>query len=259
MNPLDYRPPVWLLVDANNQIVTTAYGFRGNALAAPAVVNDRLAQLVDRFQPSKTIIAFDSGETFRHQLLPTYKSGRTRLPDIDKAIASAKRLFKKSGYTVFVAPGFEADDILATCAKDATEAGCRAVIYSADKDLHQCIVAGEVSQLTRAAAKPNGAFEFSWKTATDLFVSNQVTPAQWVDFKCLVGDPSDKIEGVDLIGAQTAGRLLSDCGSIDGFYKNPFLAALSDRQRVNLINAKPRMDLLRTLCTLRRDVPLEAA
>lgn len=259
MNPEDYRPPLWLLVDGNNQIVTTAYGFRGNCEVVPSIVRDRLAKLVERFKPVKTIVAFDSGETFRHKLLPSYKSGRTKLPGIDQAITTAKRLFKKAGYTVAIAPGFEADDILATCAKDANEAGCRAVIYSADKDLHQCIVAGEVSQLIRAAIKPSGSFEFGWKTATDLFVSHQVTPQQWVDYKCLVGDPSDKIEGVDAIGAQTAGRILATCGSIDGFYKSPFAASLSDRQRVNLINAKPRMPLLKTLCTLRRAVPLEVA
>jgi 5'-3' exonuclease len=258
MNPLDYAPPVHLIVDGNNQIVTAAYGARGNASAAPAMVRERLAKMVDRLNPESVIVAFDSGECFRHEILPSYKSDRTRLAGIDVAIATAKKQLKKAGYQILVAPGFEADDIIATCAKDAVEAGAKAIMYSADKDLHQCILEGKINQCRKCEVKDNDALEFTWRTSKGLFVEFGVYPSQWVDWKCMVGDPTDKIPGVDHVGRETAARLLAACGSLDGFYANPWKAALSDRQHHAMINAKDRIPMLRELCTLRRDVVWEA-
>lgn len=252
------KPPTWLLLDGNNGVVTDAFA-TGVDRAAAQYVN-RVVDLIDHFKASTTIACWDSPTCFRRELLDTYKAGRKRLPGVDGAIAEAKELLQRAGIWSVNVDGFEADDLIATYTKIGRADGARVVIYSRDRDLHQLISEGEVCQLLQAKRRSNsathGAFEFVWRNEEGLRVNFEVTPSQWVDFKCLTGDPSDSIRGVDGIGEQIAGRLLKACGSLDKFYSNPFQYALTDKKRAALLNAKNRIPLLRQLCTLRSDVPL---
>lgn len=254
-------PPIWLIVDGTNAVYRDLFG--GGPARAADTFSRRLQEMIAWWKPACVITAWDCGPSFRHDLFPGYKADRSRPEGIEQAIAEAKAKCIDVGVGVMSVAGFEADDLLATLADAGRADGCRVVIYSSDKDLHQCIVNGEVCQLIGCKrVKKTGAtnqtnhLEFTWRSAKDLQVEFGVTPEQWVDYKCLVGDPSDKIDGVKGIGPQAAGRLLSSCGSIDGFYHNMFKAAVTTGQRAALMNAKSRMPLLKQLCTLRRDVPL---
>ncbi len=249
--------PIWLLIDGNNQVVTTAHGARGDCEAAPRYVFNRIERLVNFINPLNVITAWDTGRTFRHDLLPGYKAGRSRLDGIDTAIQTTKRMLEDAGHRNFVSEGFEADDIIATCCKDALEAGCNAVIYSADADLHQLLVRDHVSQLLHAKFDRRDGDELQWITATKLFEKYGITPSQWVDYRCLVGDESDKVKGVPTIGPKTAGDILAACGTLNRFYEEPFRAPITERQHSKMMNAKDHIDLLRQIFTLIRDVPIE--
>lgn len=252
------KPPIWLLIDGNNSIHVDAYG--AGVERAASTFDRRLEEMIDHWQPAAVITAWDSGPSFRASIFPGYKAGRSKLPGIDGAIALARGNCLRRGVGVITAQGYEADDILATLAMEALAAGCRAVIYSQDKDLHQCIQDGEVLMLLKVKrvtkTQRTNHLEFTWRNAKDLRVQYGVSAQQWVDYRCMVGDPSDKIQGVAGVGHETAARLLQSCGTLDGFYAAPFKAALSDRQHAAMINAKPRIDTLRKLYTLCRDVPL---
>lgn len=248
------KPPLWILIDATNAIHRDAYGC-GVANAA-ATLGRRIATMDQMWQPSAIVAAFDSDvPTFRHEIHPQYKAGRKRLEGIDDAIAAAKDELGRRNIACMTAPGFEADDIIATIAEVVREDGGQVLIYSADKDLHQLLVMGEVTQLL-GVKRHADSLSCQWMTACLLQSRYKVRPDQWVDWKVLVGDPSDNIAGVRGIGPETASNLLMACGSLDGFYKRPFAAPLSDRQRVAAINAKPWIPKARQLCTLRTDATL---
>ncbi len=204
--------------------------------------------LREQFKPTYVVAAWDSPTCFRHQLTDSYKAGRKKLPGIDKALAEAKARCVDMCIGSIAVDDFEADDIIATLVDAGLQDGARVVIISRDRDLHQCLREGEVTQLIKATrVKKDGknSFDFAWRNSDSLRVEFLVTPDQWVDFKCLVGDPSDAISGVDGIGEQLAGRLLKECGTLDRFYENPFGYKMTDRKRISLMNAKPRIPLLK--------------
>lgn len=228
--------PIWLIIDGNNQVHTTAHGTRGDCKATPRYVASRIEKLVEWICPTNVITAWDSGRSFRNDLLPTYKSGRTKLPGIDQAIRTTQRMIQDAGHRVFKSEGFEADDIIATVVKDALETGANAVIYSADKDLHQLLVRDHVSQLLHASFRDKH-LTFDWLTAHDLFADTGVTPSQWVEYRCLTGDESDNVKGVPLIGPKTAAQILAACQTLDQFYADPFRAPINKRQHSKMIAA----------------------
>lgn len=246
----------WLLVDGTNTVYRDFYG--GGADQAASMFIRRLTQLIDQFNPSVVVTAWDSGGSFRNSLYPAYKAGRTKPEGIEAALMQAKEQCGLKSIGMLSVEGFEADDILATLTVEAMYAGANAVLYSNDKDLHQLIDAGRVCQLLKVKRLPGpgNRIEMHWQNAASLFEAFGVRPDQWCDWKCLVGDDSDNIEGVCNIGPVTAKKILQVCGSIDRFYERPFAVNLSKSQHAAMINAKNEIPLLRELVTLRRDVPL---
>lgn len=248
------KPPLWILIDATNAIHRDAHA-AGVTVAAKQVVK-RVKLMIDTLQPACVIACFDPpGPTWRHRLEPTYKAGRARKEGVDQALLQARDEFFQAGIFAAECEGYEADDMIATLVDHAIANGRRAVIYSADQDLHQLLREGEVTQMTHCNRR-FGKLEMGFVTSADLINKKGVWPNQWVDYKCLVGDTSDNLPGVAGIGPETAAKLLSSSGSIDDFYRNPHKAAITLKARTLILNAKPRIALLRDLFTLRRDVPL---
>lgn len=252
MNP--GHPPIWLIIDATNAIHRDAHA-AGVTVAAKQVVK-RVNLMIETMQPAVVVACFDpAGPTWRHQIEPTYKAGRSRKEGIDDSLIRARDEFRDAGIMAAECDGYEADDMIATLVDQALSDGCRAVMYSADKDLHQLIREGEVNQLTQCH-KRWGKLETEFVTAADLVKRTGIRPDQWVDYKCLVGDSSDKLPGVAGIGEKTAVNLLQSCGTIDAFFRNPHQANVTLKARTLVMNARKRITHLRNLFTLRRDVPL---
>jgi DNA polymerase-1 len=250
------KPPLWLLVDGNNVVQADAHAPNVGVAKAAATLNRRLELLNAKWSTAFAIAVWDcDSPTFRHRLFAEYKQGRKRLVGIDRAIDECKEIFREHAFANMDAPGFEADDLLATLRDEAISDGARVVIYSSDRDLHQLLAEGETS-IVKKVRRTGDELSFEFLTAAGLLEKYKVRPDQWVDFKILTGDPSDGIPGIDHIGAVTAGNLLATCGSLDAFFANPFKAPLSDRQRAKIMNAKSRLPMLRGLCQLRHDVPL---
>ena len=189
-----------------------------------------------------------------YRIASDYKAGRERLPGIDQAIDEAKAEACEHVGLLSVSD-YEADDIAATLTRKGLEAGARVVLYSSDKDLHGLLVADHVTQLTQIKRTRDDVKLF-WRTAADVFGEFGVTPEQWRDFKTMVGDKSDNVAGVRKVGPEYAARVLSQCGSLDGFYENPFACNVPNGIRTALFNARPTIDTTRRLVTLRKDVPI---
>lgn len=247
-------PPLWLLIDGQNIVHADAYGCGLDR--APDYLAERLRLLEERFAPSYTITLWDSdGPTFRHRLFAGYKAGRKRLEGIGEAIAAAKEVCRARNIATLSSPGFEADDLIATIGAEATRDGGQVLIYSTDRDLHQLIRAGSVKQLKKVR-RDRGILTFEMLNADRLRDLYGVTPQQWVDFKTLTGDASDGIPGVERIGPKTAAEILRTCGTLAEFYRTPFKAPLSPKQRAAMLRAQPTIAQTQKLCRLRTDAPL---
>lgn len=180
-----------------------------------------LLDTLEAEKPEYVAIAFDMGEpTFRHEADETYKAGRPETPeDFIPDIQNLQELLVGLNVPVLTAPGYEADDIIGTLSRRATQAGWRIKILSGDRDLFQLIDPNEQTTILylsttfgRGTPPPK---EFGIEQVKDKL---GVLPNQVVDYKALCGDPSDNIPGVKGIGEKTAVSLLSTYGSLENIY-----------------------------------------
>lgn len=254
------KPPIWLLVDGNNQVVTDAHGV--GVMGAAATLTRRLQLLINWWEPACVITCWDSKHSWRKDFHPIYKAGRIKLEGIENAIAAARDDIHAMGLGVMEVDGFEADDLIATLADQARADSCRAVIMSRDKDLHQCLIDGEVCQLLKAVRVQtsnarSGRIELHWRSCKDIRVEYGVEASQWIDYQCLVGQTGDNIRGVHGVGPKTAAQLLSRFRSLEEFFHDPWRSGLAARQIAAVMNDRSYLTkIAKPLCTLRRDVPL---
>ncbi|MDQ7008248.1 MAG: DNA polymerase I [Acidobacteriota bacterium] len=166
-------------------------------------------KLLRERRPEHFAVAFDlEGPTHRDLVFAEYKANRAEPPeDLVPQFDLARRACEVMGWPVLTAEGFEADDVIATLARQATERGMKVVIVTADKDLYQ-LVDGDVVVLNPAKEDrildPAGVEEVFG-----------VPPSRVVDVLALVGDKVDNVPGVPGIGDKGARRLLERYGSLD--------------------------------------------
>lgn len=250
----------WALIDGNSWFAADWYA---NQTHCATTFINRLRTLLDQFEFGRVAVCWDSPRSFRKDLMQEYKGHRSDKPrEYYDALQAVKQMVAQEGIDSLEVPTFESDDCLATLAQIAVDEGVRAVIISADKDLHQCLVVDQVSQVISWARvpAPGGQFKSRLQLVTVTARSMQqrygVWPHQWVDYRVIVGDPSDGIIGCKGVGPDAAVKVLQACGELERFYASPFSAAISDSKRNLLIKHRPQVDRLRSLLTLRRDVPV---
>lgn len=256
------KPPLALLIDGNN--LAMPYLHTVGADRVRSSVERIVDAMVRKWSPAEAIACFDPpGRTWRHDLMDGYKAGRPRHPDADRAIDAAKIAMADGDVTVEEYAGFEADDAIATHTAAAVRDGMQVVIVSGDKDLHQCLSDGEVAQAVDVK-RDGDRVGVKWVNAAEVVRKYGVRPGQWVDYRVMVGDPSDGIRGIEGIGPVAAAAVLSAFGSLGAFYgdawkvQTSLTEAAERRVRTKLFNAKPHVPALRELLTLRRDVPIGA-
>jgi DNA polymerase-1 len=173
----------------------------------------RVEALIRDFQPQRLGVAFDSKEkTFRHHMYEPYKAKRLAPPEeLIQQIPLVKEYLDLRGVHMFESPGFEADDIIATCAKIESQKGNDVLIFTADKDLFQLV--GEHVSIYHPKLKE----KLDVQGVKEHF---GVSPQQIVDYLSLTGDSSDNIPGVPGIGEKTALKIIEKFGSLDHLLDN---------------------------------------
>jgi len=163
--------------------------------------------------PTHMAVVWDGGlSSDRMQLHSDYKSQRPPMPDdLDEQIDGLMEYLPCAGVASIQQDGVEADDLIATVAVKAAEAGSRVVIASSDKDFFQ-LVSANVGLFNPADKSDTvwGASKVEEKTG--------VKPEQVVDWLSLTGDAVDNIPGVPGVGGKTAAGLLARFGSVDGLF-----------------------------------------
>jgi DNA polymerase-1 len=203
-----YREAKPLTVSKTGEVVSAVYGFASMLLK---VLND--------LKPTHFAIAFDKkGPTFRHEMFTDYKAHRPPTPDdLISQMVRVKELVKSFNIPIFEIDKFEADDVLGTLSRQASQAGIETIIVTGDADTMQ-LVSPKVKVLY-----PKSGSTFS---DTKLFDAEAVTekfgvgPEHVADYKAMVGDPSDNIPGIRGIGEKTAVKLIRQFGGVEDVYQH---------------------------------------
>lgn len=166
-------------------------------------------------QPDYMVVCFDAGgETFRHQENETYKDGRAETPDdFYGQIPRVFSLVEAFGLRQVSNPQYEADDFLCAYAKVGEQAGMKVTIVTGDRDAFQL-----ASTQTKIAIPHSGYLKAEYLGPAEIEAKYGVRPDQIVDYKGLVGDPSDNLPGVNGIGPVSAAKLLQEYQTLDGIY-----------------------------------------
>ena len=207
-------------------------------------------QLLEKHKPSHVACVFDRPEpTFRHELYPEYKANRAEMPeDLRPQIPLIRQLIEALDIPIVELAGFEADDVMATLARESALHGLPAVIVSPDKDLLQLVDDEKKIQVLNTK---DGEV---WHDRAGVRERMGVWPEQVVDYLTILGDASDNVKGVPGIGEKGASQLLETYGSLDAI-----LAAkdqLKPRQRAGLDEAAPWLELTKRLVTVVTDLEL---
>jgi DNA polymerase-1 len=175
-----------------------------------------LLRLLEQEMPEYLAISFDTGRTFRDDLFPEYKATRDKMPDdLRFQIDRIRQLIDAFGIPILEADGFEADDVLGTVARQAAEQGVRVFILTGDRDLLQ--LADENILIRLAGRKLSEAVDYD---PVEVEARFGIAPSQLIDYKALIGDPSDNIPGVRGVGKKTAVKLLLEYKTLDGIFAN---------------------------------------
>jgi DNA polymerase I len=193
------------LTTSSGQVVNAVYGFL-----------NIIEKMREQYAPDFMAVAWDlPGATFRHEAYAEYKGTREKKADeLYEQIDVIKDALDVYGIPSLSAEGYEADDVIATLAKKYAKDDVSVKILSGDMDLLQ-LVDGAV----RVIAFKKGiseTVEYDKKAVQDRY---GLDPKQMVDFKALMGDPSDNIPGIEGIGKKTAATLLQEHGSINNLLR----------------------------------------
>jgi DNA polymerase-1 len=166
---------------------TTSSGQPTNALYG---FTSMLLNLLRDLSPTHIAVAFDvSRKTFRTEKFPEYKATRSKTPDEFRSQMDLLReIIDALGITHIERAGYEADDVIATLAKQAVEQGFDVEICSGDRDSFQL-----VSPNITVLYPKKGVSELAAMTPEAVFEKYGLTPAQYPDFAALRGDPSDNL------------------------------------------------------------------
>ena len=204
-------------------------------------------RILAKHKPTHFAIARDVAhtKTFRHELYPDYKANRGPMPEEMAAqMPLLGESLEASGIPLLSEPGYEADDVMASTAMAAVEAGFdHVVILSKDKDMSQ-IVTDKIHlfHLTKGA----DGIDFGPEQVLEKY---GLPPEKIRDYLALMGDASDNVPGVPKVGPKTAIQLLNDFGDMDNLYAN--LDKVTKKGlHDNLENNREKAFLSRELVTL---------
>ncbi|MCF6216128.1 MAG: DNA polymerase I [Emcibacter sp.] len=206
-----------------------------------------LKDLNDNERPSHLACIFDRArKTFRNDIYPDYKANRPPAPDdLVPQFPIIRAAVDAFNVSAIDSDGFEADDIIATYARDAEKQGFKVTIVSSDKDLMQ-LVGDKISMFDSMKNKHIGPDE--------VFEKFGVGPEKVIEIQALAGDSSDNVPGVPGIGVKTAALLISEYGDLDSLLARAG-EIKQNKRREKLIEFADMARISRELVTLSTDVP----
>ncbi|HSW99385.1 MAG TPA: DNA polymerase I [Candidatus Saccharimonadales bacterium] len=211
-------------------------------------------EVIKRFKPEYVCVAWDKRHTNirrRRELYPAYKANRKPAPeDFYDQVAILHQLLASLGWPLYELDDYEADDIMATLALQAKDKGIETYLVSGDFDLLQT-----VNSHTHVCIPRKGFSEIDLFNEAAFREKYGVGPHQWADVKALMGDSSDNIPGVHLVGPKSALELIAQYKTLEGVYEH--LADVKPALRARLEKDHDMAFLGQKLVTLFTDAPLK--
>jgi DNA polymerase I len=247
------------LVDGNNlayraffalpEELATTEGFPTNALLG---FTNMLFKLLQDYRPKGVAVAWDTRPVERIEQLKTYKSERRPTPDLlSEQFPFFRPIVEAFGYRNLEFEGWEADDVIATLATRADEAGIKTTVVSTDRDAFQLVSDNVTLMMT-----PRGVADVNVYTPERVEARYGIKPEQIPDFIGLKGDTSDNIPGIPGIGDKTAGQLIQQYGSLEEVVAHA--DDLTPARRKNITEHAEQARISKQLATMRRDLDLGA-
>ncbi len=215
------------LIDGNSIMFrayfATAYPGAKLMQSSKGVYTNALFAFVGMFEKIVTdettdvLVAFDTKEpTKRHLKYDQYKAGRAKMPEeLGQQIPMIYEYIKLSGVKLYFKAGYEADDIIGTLAKQASEKGYKVDVYSSDRDLLQLVDDNVTVNLLK-----KGMQEVESVTPAKMLEKYELSHEQFIDLKALMGDSSDNIPGVPGVGEKTGIKLLKQYETLENLYEH---------------------------------------
>ncbi|TMF57910.1 MAG: DNA polymerase I [Chloroflexi bacterium] len=226
------------LTDRDGRVVNAAYGFTSMLLVAL------------QSHPDYVLASFDlGGRTFRHEELAQYKAQRRPTPpELSAQIPLTRDIVTAFGIPIYELRGVEADDVIGTLVRQASERGLHSTIVTGDLDALQ-LITDQVDVLT----SKRGVSETILYTTERVRERYGLDPLQTVDLKALVGDVSDNIPGIPGVGEKTAIKLIQEYGSVEAILEHraevraPKVKRLLEEYRDQAVLSKRMATILRNV------------
>lgn len=229
--------------------------FTTNGLCTSAVMGmaNTVLDLINKHNPTHMVCAFDTSDpTARHEEFPEYKAQRDALPeDIGAQLPYIDRLLEGFNIPTVRIPGYEADDIIGTLAREAEVEGFQSWMVTPDKDYDQLVT--ENIFVLKPGRKGGEHEIFGVPEVLEKWGIEKID--QVIDILGLMGDSSDNIPGIAGIGPKTAQKLVATYGSIENLLENSSQLKGKQKERVEE-NAEMAL-LSKRLVTIQVDVPHE--
>jgi DNA polymerase-1 len=208
-----------------------------------------LVKIIDEHAPAGVVVAWDAGMSGREVTYDLYKAQRKPRPDLlREQWPNLMPLVEAFGYTNVKVEGYEADDVIASLARQAREEGIPVMVVTGDRDAYQLVGEG-----VRVMSTSRGITETKVYDEAAVEERYGVPPERIVDLMGLRGDTSDNIPGVPGIGEKTATQLLQKFGDLEGV-----LAAVDEisgaKRKQNLVEHADDARMSKQLATLHYDV-----
>ena len=250
------KQPQLILIDGSSYLYRAFYvpqlkrmqTASGQPTGAVFGVVNMIKSLTAEYPDSNVVAIFDAkGKNFRHELYQDYKANRPSMPDeLRSQIDYVHTAVRALGLPLVAVPGVEADDVIGTYAKQASEAGQTVLVASSDKDLAQIVndKVNLIDTMKKVILDEAGVVE-----------KFGVRPDQIIDYLALMGDTSDNVPGVPKVGPKTAVKWIAEYQSLDGVIENA--DKIGGKVGENLREFLPQLPLSKDLVTIRCELDLE--
>mgnify|MGYP003311229711 FL=1 len=206
-----------------------------------------LNRILNEYSPKYLVMVFDAkGKNFRHDIYDEYKANRNSMPaELSEQTGAIINLVEALGVMVIQEKGVEADDVIASIARQVKIKNSKTIISSGDKDLAQLVDENTILM---------NNFDSKVLDVEGVKEKFGVRPSQIFDYLCLVGDTSDNIPGVPKVGPKTAVTLLEQYNDLDNIIENS--SQLKGKLKENIESSLETIELAKKLVALKDNLKL---
>ncbi len=248
-----------LLIDGHSQAYRAYFGMKtplstssGELTGAVFGFTRKLFSVLRDYKPDYVAVAFDLGDTWRHDEFPEYKATRERMPDdMRSQIERIQEVLTTLNIPIVTYENYEADDVLGTLARQAADQGQDVLILTGDRDMFQ-LVDERIKILYTSGGPSPKTTVYGLEEVADRY---ELTPQQFIDLKALTGDASDNIPGIPGVGDKTAIKFIQQFGTLDEIYAHVDEIS-GPKTRQNVVDAEEQVRLNKRLVTIVTDLDL---